>query len=459
MPRSSRLKLKIMSLEDSVAAVLTDNGEVAGTAFLFRKGEVYHWFTCHHVIARLSRLRLGRSFKDGRAADVIEAEYVADRSDPSKDIAVLKTGQAEVLNQCVPLSMGEKHLGLNQEEKVTGIGFTPMNIKYFANGDEFPATLRPGQRPQVLVHRELESDEIRSLGNTWNIPMPFAKVRVFQLQTHNTPLDGGFSGSPVCVTTNNNTLLCVGMLCQASTRVEGVGFVTRYEELFSAAGTHIPFYPYADCVVLVLAAKLGEIEPHISGAHVLDKSVLFSIYNNSERDGWRCLDQETDIKSLIGQPTPERTWQLATVYLDDFSELKTFLKSIPGAVCFIVDCCSFVVPELKEIFSDADAQHYHAAYLFPMPDSRFTAAQKERLRRERAAKMPALEAYWVKRRIEECSRIEEFERRFEDLIERAVEVTTRLVTKEEMGRLLQQAGVIPGRGGRMPVFSVRNTQQ
>lgn len=447
----------VETLERSVAVVLNDHGGVAGTTFLFRSEEGgCYWFTCHHVIAELSSLRLGINFNGEQAGNVIAAEYVADASAPDKDIAVLKTPPDAALEQFLPLPMGDARIGYNESEKATGIGFTPGNIKSFQNGRDFAGTLRRGQEPQMVVHQDDVSEKIAKLGNPWNKPNPYAKSRVFVLRGADVPLDGGFSGSPVCITTKHNSLLCIGMLSQSSTRVQGLGFAIQYQELFSAARTLIPFYPYADCVILVIAAKLDEITPHVSDTHVLEKSSLCKIYSESDRDGWKCMEDK-DIKELVlGQQKADRTWQLATIYLDDLRELETFIKETAGPLFYILDSCSLTLPELEEIVKVADSQHYRAAYLFPRYEARFTYTELEKLRAEMKALMPNISnVRWVKPRVRECTVCDEFEDKFWDLLEKAVQVSAALVNPGEMERLLAEARITRGAVGRMPIPSVR----
>jgi hypothetical protein len=212
----------------------------------------------------------------------------------------------------------------------------------------------------TVVHPEDVSAKIEALGNVWNVPNPHAECRVFVLYQAAEPLDPGLSGSPVCVTTKYDDLLCVGMLSQSSTKVHGYGFAIQFHELFSAARTLIPFYPYADCVVLIVAAKLSEITPHVSDAHVLKKHDLCTIYSEDDRDAWKCMDQ--DIKELMGYlQKDDRTWQLATVYLDRMEEMEKFIESTPGPLFYILDSCSLTVPELEKVVKMADDQHYHAS--------------------------------------------------------------------------------------------------
>lgn len=452
----------VETLEQSVAAVLNDQGGVAGTAFLFRREEGgCYWFTCHHVIAELGSLRLGINFKGGIAGNIIKADYIAVSSAPQRDIAVLKTAPDAALKLFAPLPMGDARVGstYNETEQATGIGFTPSNVKNFQNGRDFAATLRRGQAPQVVVHPEDVSEKIAALGNPWNIPNPYAQSRVFNLVGSDVPLDGGFSGSPICISTKNSTLLCVGMLSQSTTRMLGNGLAIQYQDLFSAAGTLIPFYPYADCVVLVIAAKLDEIIPHVSDTHVLKKSALRTIYSESDRDGWKCMDDK-DVRELLrGRQKPDRTWQLATVYLEDLREMQLFITDAAGPLFYIIDTCSLTIPELEEIVKEADRHHFHAAYLFPRHEARFTHAELEKLRAEMKTQMPQVSnKRWVRSRVKECTVRDDFEEKFWALVEKAVEVSAALMPEGEMERLLDEVGVPRGAVNHIPMPSLQSTR-
>lgn len=449
----------VKTVEHTVAAVLDGGGGVAGTAFLFRREEGgCYWFTCHHVIAELESLRLGINFKSAVAGNVIEAEYVAAASATTKDIAVLRTDSAAALAEFAPLPMGDALVGaaFSETAQATGIGFTPSNVKGFQNGRDFTMTLRRGQAPELVVHPEDVSEKIAALSHPWNIPNPYAECRVFNLAGSDVPLDGGLSGSPICITTKNSTLLCVGMLSQSSTRMPGNGLAIRYEELFSAAGTLIPFYPYADCVILVIAAKLDEITPHVSDAHVLKDSNLCTIYSERDRNGWKCIDNKNIMELLHGKQKPYRTWQIATVYLEDLREMDSFLRDAAGPLFYIIDGCSLSVPELKPVVEEADRHYFHAAYLFPRHEARVTNADLERFKEEA---MPHVYGQrWIRLRVKECTVRDDFEEKFWALLEKAVEFSARLMPEGEMDRLLTEAGIPRGVLNRLPIPSSQNAK-
>jgi hypothetical protein len=443
-------------LENSVAALLKADGGVAGTAFLFRKEEDFcYWFTCHHVISGLEKLRLGLHFSDDKMPEVLEAEYVAEYSNPDKDVAVLKTKLEESLNAREPLLMGNVSLIPNQTLDVTSIGFTPRNIKNFISGQIFSAKLTYGQEPQFFIHKETTAMGVQKLGNPWNIALPKTRSRVFNLSASTVNIEGGFSGSPVCVTMANGQLLCVGMVNQVSTANKTSGMAITFTELFNAAGTAIPFYPYAQCIIIVVAAKGDEIKQKAEGGEFFYTGDLAASYYSS-RNNWQLFKEEANIETMLENIGYLRfTWQLATVYLDDVRELEQFIKYTPQALFFIIDSCSFGVPELKNIIEESDSQFFRAAYLFPLCEKRFTWEQKDRLRKEQKAHMPRVfKSEWVRKRRGECAHREDFLKNVEFMIEEAVKQSMRL-HQDEVALRVEQAGFQPVGAIPRPILNIR----
>jgi hypothetical protein len=447
-------------LENSVAAVLSDDDKVAGTAFLFRKDDAFcYWFTCHHVIADLAALRLGLGFEDRKPKAIVAADYVVAHSAADQDVAVLKTPSGASLAAYVPLPMGRVRVGETENLPSRGIGFTPKNTTTFPGGQAYPGTLSRGQEPSVNLQLATPPESVLALGNPWNTPAkaPRSAIAMLMFASDHVAIEGGFSGGPVIMTTNHGTPLCVGMLCQVFKNREQLAFAIDFSVLVAAAGNLIPFYPYADCVVLALVARLDEITPYVSAAHVLNGRPLAEVYDQKDRDRWNCLNDGTSLKALMDRVDTEQTLQLASIYLDDFSHLKEFIVKNPGPLCFIVDCCSFAVPELREIFGEADRRHFHAAYLFPMPDTRFTATQKDELRQQRQQCMPEVfGADWIDDRRDECSRPEEFAKRLEPLIEASAKVATQMVTEKKRQQFLRNYGMRPAPVSKLPTLSLGN---
>jgi hypothetical protein len=446
-------------IENSVAAVLNDAGEVAGTAFLFRKDlDCCYWFTCHHVIANLAAIRLALGFEDGKPVTDVPADYVLEGSAPNQDVAVLKTLAAPALADYVPLPMGRVHLSDTEKRASRGIGFSLGNTTSYPDGQGYLGMLAKAQISNLNLQLKPTPEAIAELGNPWNTPhqTPRSKIETLMFSSDDISIEGGFSGSPVIIDTKYGTPLCVGMLCQVFKKKDQLALAIDFSVLFAAAGSLIPFHPYADCVVLTLVARLSEITPHVSAAHVLNGKPLGDVYSDLERDAWNCLGDGSSVKSLLNQVhTTGRTLQLASIYLDDFTHLKDYIVKIHGPLCFIVDCCSFEVPKLKEIFGAADGEHFHAAYLFPMPDSRFTPQQKDMLRQLREQSMPTVFLMdWSEERLDECTRPEEFAKRLVPLIEASIQMTMKVGKGDRMRQALNSLGLRTAPVKKPPTLSL-----
>jgi len=120
--------------------VLKNDGQTHnGTAFCILPDGTL--LTCHHVIAGLTSLKV----KLQGSSNVIDAQYLADRSDPDSDLAVLKIPPD--LLPAVQLARAR------DAATVYGYGYRPKTLQQEPEGHSFSGRLSPGQVLQVANRR------------------------------------------------------------------------------------------------------------------------------------------------------------------------------------------------------------------------------------------------------------------------------------------------------------------
>jgi hypothetical protein len=460
-------------LINSVAAVLKDDGSIAGTAFLFRRGEAFcFWLTCHHVVADLSCLRLAFGHGDPENPLVKEAVYLKEYSRPDKDIAVLQTPTYPELQGFIPLPMGGAPLDTYQfEMEAIGIGFAPNNLKNYPEGQVYKAAMRRGQKGAFSFGLDPEiRARITALNNPWNVVAEVASIQVLNLNNADVPIEQGYSGGPICIDDGEGNLMAIGMVNLAARypayqmreteiKVRSSGMAISFEEIYSVVGTLIPFHRYADCVIIVLAAKQDEMERYLKSVEKLwAPSVVHSSYDENDRDKWVSFDSELKetIELLLRESRPRYNWQLATVYLES-AELEAYFKETDGAVLFIVDSCSVCIPELQRMIGEADTQVHRATYLFPMCELRFLGPMREELRKFKNDSLArVVRNANARNRSEECATKHDFKKRVEALIELAVKQSMQLTGQDRIDQRFSRADIGAAQGvNRQPTLNFR----
>lgn len=377
-------------LQKSVARVLGSEGSSSpfGTAFLFAKAdEEQFWMTCHHVIRTLPAVKL--AVYANNALTEIDCQYCPELSSPMTDVAVFKTNLSR--NTCssldlVVLPFGDLSTsdGYPQWELI-GCGMQ-MSMGQFQGGLPFSGKF---SNPQDGIYEAADDDtttcHIQNLKNPWNIPFVARSARLYEFCDETSRLEPGFSGSPICIRPRSihDIPMCVGML--RSRRVEGgtlvdgrvqggdkFGYVIPFDEINKACPNTLPFYRFASCVVVILAAKRGELEsvnPEL-GAEFLNR---LPNYHNTSRDEWHPFKiTEPPIKDLLRDlPRGVPSLQLASSFLDDCDGafLEYLKEPHMGPLVYVIDPCSMNVDAIQEVAKHVSNHYRGAHYIYALCDT------------------------------------------------------------------------------------------
>ena len=175
------------AVTEAVLEVVNEDGTaLKGTAFrVLPGGEL---LTCHHVVAGLTRIQVRST--DGTR--VVDAEYLADLSDPGADVAVLRVPETEA-GPAVQVTRAP------QAGRAYGYGFRPGSLAVEPAGHTFGGVYTPGQRleipvdPRLLARLEEIAEHDRQ---PWNSLPPLRKGEVRNFATHGG-VKPGISGGPV----------------------------------------------------------------------------------------------------------------------------------------------------------------------------------------------------------------------------------------------------------------------
>lgn len=439
-------------LEKSVAPIVSGDGSIKGSAFLFRKEKgTCFWFTCHHVIAPLEALQIGERHEGSNGLKAVKVEYIEEESNPEKDIAVLRSDEGS-FRSFLPLPMGDvgPHLK-NSPFEVTGIAFSPGQMQNFVSGRIFHATLTQGQEIEFRgINRDDEFKGIDVPINPWNVFIDKFKVRCFNFVSSNVDIQGGYSGSPLCVYGKDQKFICVGMVNQRSLQNNTRGTAIAFEELFSTANALIPFYDYSGCVVIVVAATRDEMLQHEKTTRIskiLNGSSVYENYGKLDRNEWIAFDTRRSVHEVLREieTQSERKWQIATAYLDDYEgrELEEYLINPKGALLFIVDSLSIDIQSLSSIVAEADRQYHRATYLFPICEKRFfNPDSRENIRDHIKPYLNHLARASIGNyRTEECAHEVDFRKRFLALIDSAIVQSEAIRDPRRISERLQLSGI------------------
>ncbi|KYC40949.1 hypothetical protein WA1_25380 [Scytonema hofmannii PCC 7110] len=151
----------------------------AGSGFIIRSDG--YFITCHHVIYRLSSLKVEYQ---GQVYD--DVQWCEALSNPDVDIAILKISLSGA--KAVPI--------INPQDvstSVTVYGFPQERASNFPDGFDFPAqNIRKSASVKTLSTYKYKDI---TLTNSWNkLPEPTSTFEAYRI---NAPVDSGTSGGPV----------------------------------------------------------------------------------------------------------------------------------------------------------------------------------------------------------------------------------------------------------------------
>lgn len=385
-------------LQKSVARVLGSDGSSStfGTAFLFAEAdEEQFWMTCHHVIRTLPAVKLAVYAND--ALTEIDCQYCLELSAPMKDVAVLKTHLSRDTSSSlglIALPFGDLSASDSYPQlDLVGCGMQ-KSVGQFQRGIPFSGKFSD---PQDGIYEPADTDDtttyIQSLKNPWNIPFDARTTRLYEFCDETCRIEPGFSGSPICIRPRSlhDIPLCVGML--TSRRVEGgtvvdgrvqggdkFGYVIPFDVIDTACPNTLPFYRFASCVVVILAAKRGELE---SVNSELDAEIQnrLSNYHNTSRDEWHPFRlTEPAIKKLLGELAQEvPPLQLASSFLDgsDGTFLRYLSERHMGPLVYVIDPCSTNVDAIREVAKHVSNHNRGAHYIYALCDTIGTQARQQ----------------------------------------------------------------------------------
>ena len=385
-------------LQNSVARVLGSDGNNSpfGTAFLFAEAdEEQLWMTCHHVIRRLPVVKLAVATND--ALTEIDCHYCPELSSPMKDVAVLKTNLSRGTRSSldlVALPFGDLSAsdGYSQWE-LKGCGMQ-MNMGQFQRGMPFSGKFSDLQDGIY----EAGDDEpttryIEGLKNPWNVPFTARTTRLYEFCDETSRIEPGFSGSPVCLKPRSphDIPMCVGML--TSRRLEGgilvdgrvqggdkIGYVIPFDVIDTACPNTLPFYKFASCVVVILAAKRSELESVNSELDTEFRNRLPN-YHNTSRDEWHPFKlTEPAIKKLLGNLAREvPPLQLASSFLDgsDGAFQQYLSDRLMGPLVYVIDPYSTNVDAIREIKNYVSDRNRGAHYIYALCDTIDTQTRQQ----------------------------------------------------------------------------------
>jgi hypothetical protein len=390
-------------IESSVGWVLSSHESVsfAGSAFLFRQeGTDQYWFTCHHVVMDLPQLFI-RIALNGKSS-IRPARYVKENSVPGHDIAVLRTSERDWAD-LKPIPMGDPfrsrpdphgyRLFLYGHATDQGSGLPlPRSIRSpFVRHDHGYYYLKASSAAAA------ESASPTAATGEWQVRAtePLA-IATYELQEQGHHLLSGLSGAPVCYLLDGE-FICFGMFSQIwygpLSDPQG-GVAIKFNDLLSAAGPLIPLYPYADCLIVTVAATRDEIIDANKHYQVGDEpswwlhSAQELFYDNS-RDSWRPFGDgaaaKMSVVDLISQGADSSiTCQFISDYAGAPDDIQRIITHSSGIV-FILDPCSPNIGTLGRIFDVANQARWKAAYLLAccelrVVDARLRAAMAEALK-------------------------------------------------------------------------------
>lgn len=364
-------------LQNSVARVLggADPDAPAGTAFLFAtsNGEQL-WMTCHHVIRVLPSLKL--AVYANKTLTEIDCDYCTELASPEADIAVLKTRIK--LDDMSSLGLNELPFGDLScfedygEWSLLGCGMQDK-VDEYRRGVPFDGTFSVYQgEVSAEPDKGALKEKILKLRNPWNVPLAERAMKLYEFLNETKRIEHGFSGSPICVKPRSahEIPMCVGML-MARRNKNGVvsGFAIPFEVINASCPSILPFNKFASCVVVVLAAKRGELEAVRSK---LSEEVLNRLpnYDSVSRDEWRPF-RSTDaaIRGLLRHLSSELPpWQLASGYLDSGDEaFRRYLNERHlGPLLYVVDPCSTDVAAIQAVAEHASKTDRNAHYIYAL---------------------------------------------------------------------------------------------
>jgi len=366
-----------MDLTNFIARVFSPNpNEIAGTAFLFAVlDDRQLWMTCHHVIRRLPSFGLAVYSKGSPLP--FQTTYCRDLSAPQVDIAILETRLSSedlAALQLCPLPLGSPRIDVDLKEKTLfGCG-SSKNVITYTRGVNFDgrfSVLQPLRNPPDTPQ---DKKAISILGQPWNIPFEDGwEMTLYEFHDEGQRLEKGFSGSPVCIEDDNRgvTQMCIGML--STRRVLNAspthGLVIPYETISVFCRQSMPFHAYADCVIVVLAAKQSEFQALTQQLQPELQSRL-PHYDAGSREAWKpfTLSDPPVRKLLEDNIRPPVSWQLSSEYIDRIDEgFKDYLDDrTQGALVYIIDPCSIGAAELSDFLEFAGDHNRGACYVVPV---------------------------------------------------------------------------------------------
>ncbi len=153
----------------------------AGSGFIIRSDG--YFITCHHVIYRLSSLKVEY---DGKVYD--DVQWCEDLSNPDVDIAILK----------INISGAKAVKIINPQDlstSVTVYGFPPEDASNFPDGYDFTAlSIRKSASVNTLCTYDYKYNDIK-LTKPWNKPPE--RTSTFEAYRISAPVNRGTSGGPV----------------------------------------------------------------------------------------------------------------------------------------------------------------------------------------------------------------------------------------------------------------------
>ena len=451
-----------LGLQPYVARVLSslDPESLAGTAFLFRcEGSTQYWFTCHHVVMSISELYVGYD-RNGKC-DVRAATYVPEQSSPHRDIAVLKTEVFE-WKTLTPLKLGDPFAHRTQ---------IPPDTQVLIYGYQKPRTTvgacdihSPFRRLSAHRYRLSGLDALPPvpMANPWNcVIAETTDLSTYEL-TNGVHLAQGLSGAPVCYLTLDDTYACLGMFAQIWHDVQGVardGVAVRFQDLHESARDLIPFYPYADCLIITVAATQQEM---LAAHKTLPPlpipledwlSLARPEYYGSNRDGWQPFGtdpgDQPNVLTLLQISDLAETWQVVSSYIDAPNAIADALDyNFPGVV-FLLDPCSLCLDALAGIIHVANDTHWKASYLILCCEQRVDGpGRRDRLLSLVKTTLPKIEEspyLYQQERSEFVAKKPDFTKRLQTLVRSTVAVglanwSTQPIGRERLQRLSKAFG-------------------
>jgi hypothetical protein len=432
-------------LRSSVGCVLSSNDPAifSGNAFLFRNdGACQYWFTCHHVIMSLPELFI-RIERHGEPA-ISSASYVRERSWPERDIAVLKTSEINwkdlrALNMGDPFS-AKQTISLDSQILLFGYimnkeakRIEPRSItSSFSRHDHDSYYLSKVQHDVGSLKQNDKEARVRE----WHILIEEpVDIAMYELHSGHH-LSSGLSGSPACYFTLDGDIVCLGMLSQiwrGPLRDPQKGVTIKFVDLLEAAGALIPLYPYADCLVVTVAATRDEIA-HARQSYKMSEEeekwwpfMAQEHFYGNHRDYWRPFgageDTDPRVVDLIYRSQIPDACQLISDYLAEADEILRAVTNFSG-VLFILDPCSTNIESMKKIIDIANKMNWKAAYLTLCCEQRLAhrwlptkiaSTVKDKLRE--ATYFPKCEE-----RMESAWAVEDFERHVRRLVKVTVDM-------------------------------------